>query len=385
MRIAALRGDAVHRRRRRLRFSPAAPALLGGAILAALAVVAIFTPRLAPHTTAELEDPLFQTGQVQALAPPFWDRRGDDPCETCDPYSSSYRATRATLGTDAMGRDMLSLLLYGMRYSLVYGVLAVALIAAVGVALGLAAGWRGGVFDYVAMRAADVFDAVPAILAYILVATVTAGLLAGVLTPLGLYLDAIPVTALVLSSVGWAATARLVRGQVRALKQEEWVLAARAVGVPGARIALRHLLPHAVGPAFVAATCLPAMLIMEGAGVSGSRGVRDTASAPLSSHSSSHRGGALARVDADRSAHRDSARGDRALGRCPARARPDAVLPPREIAARYATGLYLAAGAEMSSRLGRIRAPKRLFVQTDAIMIQLENESSGDRAGGQRT
>lgn len=269
MRIAALRGDAVHRRRRRLRVLAGDPfALLGGAILPALAVVAIFTPRLAPHTTAELEDPLmFQTGQVQALAPPFWDRRGDDPCETCDPFEQRFIPydSRHLLGTDAMGRDMLSLLLYGMQYSLVYGVLAVALIAAVGVALGLAAGWRGGVFDYVAMRAADVFDAAPAILAYILVATVTAGLLAGVLTPLGLYLDAIPVTALVLSSVGWAATARLVRGQVRALKQEEWVLAARAVGVPGARIALRHLLPHAVGPAFVAATSLvPAMLIVEG-------------------------------------------------------------------------------------------------------------------------
>lgn len=281
LRTLANRGAPVPRRRRwRTVMSGDAFALLGGTVLLALAVAAILAPRLAPYTTAELEDMTsLQLGEVQAHAPPFWDRRGDTPCDSCDVFEERYLPydPRHVLGTDQFGRDMLSLLLYGTRYSLAYGLLTVALITAIGAAVGLAAGWRGGVTDYLAMRAADVVDAVPAILGYILFATVASGLLAVVLGPLGLRLGGIPVTALVLSSVGWVPVARLVRGQVLALKGEEWVLAARAVGVPGARIALRHLLPHAVGPALVAATTqLPVLLVVEGllyvAGIEGRSG-----------------------------------------------------------------------------------------------------------------
>ena len=238
-------------------------------MLLALAIVAALAPRLAPYDPPQANDPTFFVQRFsEAHSPPFWDRPGDDSATDRDdifeerhlPYDPRY-----VLGTDRERRDMLSLLLYGTRYSLAIGLLAVALVAVVGAALGLAAGWLSGVWEDLVMRSADLADAVPPVVSTMVIALVVSDPLRSGLASIGLPLGAVPVAALVLSCVGWAPVARLVRGQVLGLKGADWVLAARATGVPNRRIALRHILPHAVGAVLVAASSqLPAILLVEG-------------------------------------------------------------------------------------------------------------------------
>jgi ABC-type dipeptide/oligopeptide/nickel transport system permease subunit len=244
-------------------------AVMGLATLLAMAVVAALAPRLAPFDPPLTDDrDYFLSDRLAAAhSAPFWDRsgeaafdQGEDPYDRSIPHDPVY-----TLGTDSDGRDMLSLLVYGLRFSLPVGLLAVALVALAGLALGLAAGWLGGAWDDLAMRAADAAEAVPALLAYVLAAAVASEPITGALASRGLALDAVPATALVLASAGWAPVARLVRAQVLALQQREWVLAARATGVPGRRILFRHVLPHTIGAVLVAASSqLPLMLVAEG-------------------------------------------------------------------------------------------------------------------------
>lgn len=244
-------------------------ALGGGAVLLAMAVAAVLAPRLAPFDPPAANDPLYFTARgAEPHAPPVWDR-GEGPPPSDDPFAAFDRPTpydpRFVLGTDWERRDMLSLLLYGTRYSLAVGLLAVALVALLGTALGLAAGWRGGSLDDLVTRAADLAEAVPALLAYVLLASVAAGPLGNLLGVAGLYLDAVPVVSLLLASVGWVPVARLVRGRVRGLRETEWVLAARATGVPTRRLLLRHVLPHTAGAVLVAASAqLPVMLLADG-------------------------------------------------------------------------------------------------------------------------
>jgi peptide/nickel transport system permease protein len=144
------------------------------------------------------------------------------------------------LGQDKLGRDILSQIIYGSRVSLVVGLVVVGISLLIGVSLGAAAGYFGGVFDTILMRIVDILLAFPGILLAIA--------LTGVLGP------NLRNIILALCVLGWVGYARLVRGQVLAEKNREYVLAARAIGASHPRIILRHILPNCFAPVIVEAT-----------------------------------------------------------------------------------------------------------------------------------
>lgn len=188
---------------------PPRDALVGGALVAALALAAFLAPWLAPFDPAE-----------QRL-----EQRLEGP-------SAAH-----LLGLDELGRDVLSRLLHGARVSLLVGLSVVLLAGLLGGAAGALAGWNGGALDAVLMRLADVVLAFPGILLAIA--------LVGVLGPALEHL----IAALV--AIGWVGYARLLRAQVLAWREREFVLAGRALGLPAWRLLLRHLLPNVLPPFLV--------------------------------------------------------------------------------------------------------------------------------------
>lgn len=158
------------------------------------------------------------------------------------------------LGTDGLGRDMLSRLLFGARLTLGFGLLAAGVVTVLGVVVGLCAGYFGGVVDTVLMRLVDVVLAFPGLLAALAIA--------------GLLRPSLSAVLLGLVSVWWAGYARIVRGLVLALRERPFVEAAEALGAGHARIFRAHLLPHVVPVAVVLATLDVGALILAFAGLS---------------------------------------------------------------------------------------------------------------------
>ncbi|MGI5862238.1 MAG: ABC transporter permease [Myxococcales bacterium] len=148
---------------------------------------------------------------------------------------------RHLLGTDEVGRDVLSRLVHGARVSLAVGLVSVALYVAIGLLLGALAGYCGGATDAVVSRAIEVMLTFPTIL-------LALAAVALIERPTILHL------ILVLGLTRWPDIARLVRGEVLRIKAQDYVLAARVLGFTRARILLRHVLPNAMGPVLVAAT-----------------------------------------------------------------------------------------------------------------------------------
>ncbi len=141
------------------------------------------------------------------------------------------------LGTDEVGRDLLSRLIYGARTSMTVGLLVPLIGTVIGLVLGGAAGWFGGKVDFIVLRMVEAMTAIPAlIIALLLISVYGAGL-----DHLILYLGL----------TGWVGVTRLTRAQFLALRDREFVTAARAIGTPAWRIMLQHLLPNAAGPIIV--------------------------------------------------------------------------------------------------------------------------------------
>ena len=199
------------------------------AVLLIVALSAVFAPLLAPY------DP---TAQLDIVRLP------SQPPSVAHP-----------LGTDPFSRDVLSRLLYGSRISLAVGLGAVLLAMSFGIIVGAVAGFVGGAVDAVLMRFVDAALSIPRLLVLILVASLWGSL--------GL----LPLT-LLMAGTGWFAVSRLVRAETLALREREFIVAARALGASPARILVRHVLPNVAAPALVAATLGIANVILLEAGLS---------------------------------------------------------------------------------------------------------------------
>ena len=195
------------------------PAVVLGALgfLVVLVVVALLAPLIAPH-------PPGRVAMGKRLTPPVF----------------SGGTWAHPLGTDSLGQDLLSRTMFGARVSLLVGVCAVLLSGTMGVTLGLISGYRGGWLDDVIMRIAEIQLAFPAILLYI-----------AAMATLGPGLWKIIV---VIGVVGWVSYARIERGVVLAVREQEYVTAAQAMGAPVGLILRRHILPNTMAPIIVVAS-----------------------------------------------------------------------------------------------------------------------------------
>lgn len=203
------------------------------AVLAVIALCALLAPWIAPYNFAKqiLADKM-QAGSPQHL-----------------------------FGTDDLGRDILSRLIYGARISLLVAVCVEAFVVTIGLTVGLMAGYRGGWIDTLLMRITDVMLAFPDVLLAILLLGTLGTAAATPEASMGLVIVALGVT-------GWPPLARLVRGQVLSLRKREFVEAARALGATDSRIILRHILPNLLSPILVAVTVDAAGVILAEASLS---------------------------------------------------------------------------------------------------------------------
>ncbi|HSW10997.1 MAG TPA: nickel transporter permease [Bacillota bacterium] len=187
-------------------------ASLGAVIAAIILVIAIFAPLIAPHDYARqvLEDRLL-------------------------PPSMEY-----PLGTDHLGRCILSRLVHGSRIALMIGVMIVGIQATIGITLGLISGYYGGRIDQMIMRLVDMTLAFPALVLALAIAAALGPGLFNVMLALGI--------------IGWSGYARLVRGLVLSVKENDYVEAARAAGASDVRLMSHHILPNVISPIIVMAT-----------------------------------------------------------------------------------------------------------------------------------
>lgn len=158
------------------------------------------------------------------------------------------------MGTDTIGHDFLSRVMYGTRTSLVVGFAAVAVAAGIGIPLGLIAGLRGGWADFAIMRVVEIMTAFPGLLFAIFLMTVVGSGVGNIIFVIGI--------------TSWLTLCRLMRAQLLTLREQEYVTAARSAGATDVQIAVRHLLPNAVAPIIVALTLAIPTAIFAEAGLS---------------------------------------------------------------------------------------------------------------------
>lgn len=191
---------------------------------------AVLAPWIAPQNPYDLE----KVSLDSFLTPPIWMEGGEAPY---------------LLGTDDQGRDILSTIVYGCRTSLIVGFGVVLIAGTFGVIMGLLAGYYGGWLDSVMMRMADTF--------FSFSTTLMAFLMLGIFGPRGVL-----VVIIAICIADWVRYARTMRGSVLEVKEEAYIMAAKATGAGDLRLLLRHLLPNAVPPIFVVVAVDLAVVIM---------------------------------------------------------------------------------------------------------------------------
>ena len=216
--------DSVEILTRTLRRNPLT--LLGALIVCFLGLLAVVGPVVTPYDPAAQDLP-------NRLRPP---------------------SLAHPLGTDQFGRDLLTRIVYGARFSLGIGLTVTAIRVAVGTAVGLVSGYAGGWVDEALMRLVDIQLAFPGLV----LALVVAGILGPSLQNL----------LIALAVVGWSTYARVVRGSVLSIKERRYVDAARLVGTPRRRLFRRHLLPNVINPVIVIATLNLGTVVLATAGLS---------------------------------------------------------------------------------------------------------------------
>ncbi len=220
---AGLWRDAFHRLVRN-------PGALVGACLAGFfVIVALFAPLIAPESPTYQDLSRLHQGRPVGPSAAHW------------------------FGIDTLGRDELSRVVYGARYSLLIGVVAVAIGLSVGLVLGALAGYRGGIVDSIVMRCMDVMLAIPGLLFAI-----------GIVAMLGPGLKQVMIAVGV---VNIPIFARLLRGSILAQRENDYVLAARAVGVRGPTLLVAHIIPNSISPVIVQGTLAMATAIIDVAGL----------------------------------------------------------------------------------------------------------------------
>ena len=183
---------------------------------------------------------------------PFTARYGVNQSVQGPPNSFLSPRANAWLGTDDIGRDLYSRLIYGVRVSLLIGLASAIISVTLGALVGSLAGFRGGKFDDIMMRVTDLFLAFPFLVTLLVVRNVLGAL--PWLRPITGDMSSVRFIIVLFGLFGWMGVARIVRGQVLSLKEREFVEAARAVGASRRYIIARHLLPNSVGPIMVALT-----------------------------------------------------------------------------------------------------------------------------------
>jgi ABC-type dipeptide/oligopeptide/nickel transport system permease subunit len=210
---------------------------IGLVIVTAVILLAVSGPWLAPHEYDAMDLAAFAANGHRPLLP----------------FSPGH-----LLGTDQLGRDLFTRVLVGAQGSLAIAFIVQLMVILIGVPIGAVAGWSGGRVDAALMRFTDVISAFPELIFIILVTVTFIG------TPLDQWLDGLFVIFVAIGLISWITVARLVRAEVLALKQREFVEAARALGLSGPRILVRHVMPNLLGTIVIAVSVgIPAAILAE--------------------------------------------------------------------------------------------------------------------------
>jgi oligopeptide transport system permease protein len=218
-------------------------AVFGLVVVVIVTIASIIGPAVIKRTFGFTPD-YIPTGDVRLIRsfPPFTDPDGK--------FSWAH-----PMGTDNAGRDQFARVLQGGQISLFVGIIATLVSLLIGISYGAIAGYFGGRLDNIMMRLVDVLYSLPYVILVIVLLSIFRGQTAR---------GQLILLFISLGSVSWLTMARIVRGQVLSLKNQEFVLAARATGVSGARIIFRHLIPNTLGPVIVYATLtIPQIMLTE--------------------------------------------------------------------------------------------------------------------------
>jgi peptide/nickel transport system permease protein len=211
------------------------PGAMAGTIILALLVLAILLGSLSPYSSVD-------SNVLERLQAPSW---------------------KHPMGTDALGRDLLTRILYGGRISLAVGLMVVAITVVVGVTVGAVAGYAGGWLDNLLMRITDAALTLPSLLVLILLSAILRQVELPVFEK-----NSVVTIAVVIGMLSWMTFARLVRAAFLTLREMDYVTASRSLGASHLRIIVNHILPNAIGPIIVESTLQLGYAIIEESGLS---------------------------------------------------------------------------------------------------------------------